>query len=72
MDDIAKGDELLLLLQRAGWSIGDTAFIGQEALTWLVYGTKAEHEVRTTGPVRIEAWKQACRPAEAFGLMGLS
>jgi hypothetical protein len=39
MSDIPKTDRLFLILHKAGWSVGDTAFVGNEGISWLVYGT---------------------------------
>ena len=48
MDDIPKTDKLFLILHRAGWSIGDTAFVGKEGISWLVFGTKGDHSIQQT------------------------
>jgi len=66
---VSKSDELFLRLHRAGWSIGDTAFGGQEGLTWLVYGTQGGNELRAENAERTEAWTQACRQARELGLI---
>jgi hypothetical protein len=42
MEEIPKNDKLFLMLHRAGWSIGDTAFVGKEGMSWLVFGTKGD------------------------------
>ncbi len=36
-------DNLFLILHDAGWSIRDTAVVGKERISWLVYGTKGDH-----------------------------
>ena len=69
MNDIPKTDKLFLILHRAGWSIGDTAFAGKEGISWLVFGTKGDHSIRANGKTQEEAWKQACRQAEEMGLV---
>ncbi len=69
MDDIPKTDKLFLILHRAGWSIGVTAFVGKEGMSWLVLGTKGDHSIRAEGKSQVEAWKQACRQAEEMGLV---
>ena len=69
MDDIPKTDKLFLILHRAGWSIGCTAFVGKEGISWLVYGTKGDHSIQANGKSQVEAWKQACRQAEEMGLV---
>ena len=69
MDDIPKTDRLFLILHKAGWSVGDTAFVGKEGISWLVYGTKGDHSIRGEGKSQTEAWKNACRQAEEIGLV---
>ena len=46
MDEMPKTDRLFLILHKAGWSIGDTAFAGKEGISWLVYGTKGDHAIQ--------------------------
>jgi len=69
MDDIPKTDRLFLILHKAGWSIGDTAFAGKEEISWLVFGTKGDHPIKAEGKSQVEAWKDACRQAEEMGLV---
>jgi hypothetical protein len=69
VDEISRTDKLFLILHRTGWSIGDTAFVGKEGISWLVFGTKGEHTLRANGKNQEEAWKQACRQAEEMGLV---
>jgi len=69
MDDIPKTDKLFLILHRAGWSIGVTAFVGKEGMSWLVFGTRGELSLRGEGKSQVEAWKDACRQAEELGLV---
>ena len=57
MEEIPKTDRLLLNLHKAGWSVGDTAFVGKEGISWLVYGTRGEHSLRGEGKSQEEAWK---------------
>ena len=71
MDEMRKTDKLFLILHRAGWSIGDTAFVGKEGISWLVSGTKGDHSIRAEGKRQVEAWKNACRQAEEMGLVQL-
>jgi hypothetical protein len=49
MDEMRKTDRLFLILHRAGWSIGDTAFVGKKGISWLVYSTKGDHSIRAEG-----------------------
>jgi len=44
-------------LNRSGWSIGDTAFIGAEcgSLTWMVIGHNGENVIRAEGATQHEA-----------------
>ena len=69
MDEIPKTDKLFLILHKAGWSVGDTAFVGKEGISWLVYGTRGELSLRAEGKSQTEAWKNACRQAEEMGLV---
>jgi len=46
VDEMRKTDKLFLILHRAGWSIGDTAFAGKEGISWLVFGTKGDHSIQ--------------------------
>ena len=57
MSEIPKTDNLSLILHRAGWSIGDTAFAGKEGISWLVCGTKGDHSIRAEGRSQVKAWK---------------
>ena len=69
MDEMKKTDRLFLILHRAGWSIGYTAFAGKEGISWLVFGTKGDHSIRAEGKSQEGAWKNACRQAEEMGLV---
>ena len=69
MDHIPKTDKLFLILHRAGWSIGDTAFVGKDGISWLVFGTKGDHSIQANGETQEQAWKKACRQAEELGLI---
>jgi len=53
MDEMRKTDKLFLILHRAGWSIGDTAFVGKGGISWLVYGTNGEHSIRAEGKSQV-------------------
>ncbi len=69
MDEMRRTDKLFLILHRAGWSIVVTAFVGKDGLSWLIFGTKGDHSIQANGKTQEEAWKQACRQAEEFGLV---
>ena len=69
MDEMRKTDRLYTILYKASWSIGDTAFVGKEGMSWLVFGTKGDHSIRAEGKSQVEAWKDACRQAEEMGLV---
>ena len=72
MDQIPKTDKLFLILHRAGWSIGVTAFVGKEGISWLVYGTKDDRSIQISGQCQEQAWKQACRQAEEKAIVQMS
>jgi len=69
VEEIPKTDKLFLMLHRAGWSIGVTAFVGKEGMSWLVFGTNGDHSIRAEGKSQEEAWRNACRQAEEMGLV---
>lgn len=57
-------------LHSAGWSVGECTFIlVNRALVWLVTCTRAGHTLRATVPTQAEAWEEACRQAEALGML---
>jgi hypothetical protein len=57
-------------LHRAGWSIGECTFIlANRSLVWLVACSHAGHVVRATAPTQAGAWAEACRQAEALGML---
>jgi hypothetical protein len=60
-------DESLALLQRAGWSVGETA----GASGWLVTGRNDENMISARGASQSEAWWRAVQQAEAVGMAGL-
>lgn len=43
-------------LNRAGWSIGDTAFDYPTGRVWVVRGTKGENRIVAEGSTEAEAW----------------
>ena len=65
MSNIPKTDKLFLILHRAGWSVGVTAFVGKDGISWLVFGTKGDHSIRAEG----KSQEEACRQAEEMGLV---
>jgi hypothetical protein len=57
-------------LHQAGWSTGEWTFIlVNRALVWLVTCTRAGHLVKATSPTQAGAWEEACRQAEALGML---
>jgi hypothetical protein len=69
MDQILKTDNLFLILHKSGMSIGDTAFVSKDSMSWLVHGTKGDHSIQVNGKAQEEAWRHACRQAEEMGLV---
>ncbi len=69
MNDMPKTDRLFLILHRAGWSTGVTAFASKADISWLVFGTNGDHSIQANGKTQEEAWKLACRQAEEMGLV---
>lgn len=70
-DDLSPTDIALIRLHRAGWSVGDTAFVGTRGTTWLVYGSNGENLIRAHGPTQAEAWTEAVRQAMELGMIDL-
>jgi hypothetical protein len=66
---MTRTDRLFLLLHEAGWSIGDTAFVGKEGISWLVFGTHGDQRIRANAKTQEQAWIQACRQADELGLV---
>jgi hypothetical protein len=60
-------DESAALLQRAGWSVGETA----GGAGWLVTGRNGENMISAWAASQSEAWWRAVQQAEAVGLAGL-
>jgi hypothetical protein len=60
----------LLALKSAGWSVGDVRLVGPSGALWLVTGTREGRSLRSEGPTRDEAWREALRLAEAEGAHG--
>jgi hypothetical protein len=58
-------DESFARLQRAGWSIGETA----GACVWLVMGGNGDNQIRAEGRTQAEAWYRAVLQAEAVGML---
>jgi hypothetical protein len=46
---------MILRLQRAGWSLGDTAFNSPEGRLWVVSGHNGENLIRAQGRTELEA-----------------
>jgi hypothetical protein len=69
-DDIPNSDESFARLHRAGWSIGDAAYVEHGVLVWLVTGTNGENLIRAEGPTRAAAWWAAVAQAQAVGMSG--
>jgi hypothetical protein len=65
MSEIPKTDKLFLMLHRAGWSVGDTAFVGKEGISWLVFGTKGDHSIRAEG--KSQKFEQVTGPSHYSG-----
>ncbi len=64
-------DEALARIHRAGWSIGDAAFVVEGGgLAWVVSGHDGENLIRAEGPTRDEAWGRAVEQARGLGMLG--
>ncbi len=63
-------EESYASLHRAGWSVGDTAFVGPDGFrAWLVSGHNGENLIRAEGPTRDAAWAEACSQAASVGML---
>jgi hypothetical protein len=69
MDNLTPCDIAMLRLKRAGWSIGDTAFVGTKGSTWVVSGSNGENLIRAHGATHGEAWEEAIRQAREVGML---
>jgi hypothetical protein len=64
---MTTSDRLLLILHRTGWSIAGTAFVGKEALAWLVYGTNGSHTIQANRKPQAEPWKRLAARLRRWG-----
>jgi hypothetical protein len=62
-------DQSFARLRRSGWSVGEAAFGGGGRLVWQAEGTNGENQIRAEGASQAEAWHNACRQAEALGML---
>ena len=70
MDDHDDVDQALKLLDAAGWSVGDTAFVTEAgAQVWLVSDRNGENVIRAEGAAQAAAWRAACDQARAVGML---
>jgi hypothetical protein len=68
MEDVA---EAFMTLKRAGWSIGDAAFVGEpDGRVWVVSGHSGENLIRAEGTTQGEAWRPALEQAREVGMLG--
>jgi hypothetical protein len=70
-EDFSVCDIALIRLHRAGWSVGDTAFVGTTGTTWLVSGSNGENLIRACGTTQGEAWTEAVPQARELDLVDL-
>jgi hypothetical protein len=69
MSRILPSDESFASLHRAGWSAGDVGILTAAGPAWLVSGANGENVIEARGSTQAEAWDQACRQAEALGML---
>ena len=63
--------EFITALKRAGWSVGDAAFVGTSGeLVWVVTGHNGENLIRAEGATQGEAWRRAVEQAREVGMLG--
>jgi hypothetical protein len=64
--------ECLVALHRAGWSVGDTAFLtGAGGLVRFVFGSLGENLIRAEGATPAAAWRATCDQARALRIKSL-
>lgn len=61
--------ELIGVLNRSGWSIGDVAYDAPGRRVWIVSGTNGENRIAAEGKTELEAWEGACEQARALGML---
>jgi hypothetical protein len=54
------------LLERAGWSVAETAVITPRGLRWRVVGTRGDNTLEAHGETEVEVWLRAVRRAQAL------
>lgn len=63
----------LVMLHRAGWSIGDVVAKGLDGRpVWIVSGSNGENLIRVEGLSKVEAWLCAVESARSLGMLGRS
>jgi hypothetical protein len=67
VEDVA---EAIIALNRAGWSIGDAAFVGASGeRVWIVSGRNGENLIRAEGATEAEPWRRAVARAREVGML---
>ena len=56
-------------LQRAGWTVGDTAACGAGGLIWIETGTDGETLIEARDKSENEAWWRASEQARTLGML---
>lgn len=59
-------------LHRAGWSIGDSAYLDPSTglQIWQVLGTNGEDAIDAQVPTQVESWRLAVEQATTAGMVG--
>jgi hypothetical protein len=71
IDAVNDSERCYLALHAAGWSIGDTAFVGPDGSRhWLVSGSNGENLIRAEGTTKDEACRRAMGQARSVGMAG--
>jgi hypothetical protein len=61
----------LRALSRAGWTVGETSFVGPEGTrAWVVSGRNGENLIRAEGSSHREVWRSALAQARSLGMPG--
>jgi hypothetical protein len=60
----------VMVLKRAGWSVGEIAFTDESGgLVWVVSGHNGENLIHAAGATRDEAWRRALEQAGEVGML---
>jgi hypothetical protein len=65
-------DESFARLHAADWSVDDVRLLTAAGALWQVDASDGRHTISARASSQAEAWQDACRQAEALGILGWS